>query len=227
MKKTSYLCTRKTTRTANNGAVVQLVRILACHARGRGFEPRPHRKRGESEMVLLFRFKVLRTTTGPSPLPSPRVAMEIAPLMEHRLTFSQSSKDSIRHKGGEYNVLLMWGQVGCNHPLPLWASEVFRRSTKCVSVPREGRKGPLEKVLNILSCLLRGALSSATQGQISIATRGLAGEGSGGSARSRSIEAAFGLLVTLYYLFAIFNMLISVFYCIFPYICNEYKPITQ
>ena len=39
------------------------------------------------------------------PQPSPRVAMEIAPLMEHRLTFSQSSKDSIRHKGGEYNLL--------------------------------------------------------------------------------------------------------------------------
>ena len=45
--------------------------------------------------------------------------MEIAPLMEHRLTFSQSSKDSIRHKGGEYNVMLMWTQVGCNHSLPL------------------------------------------------------------------------------------------------------------
>ena len=29
---------------ANIGAVVQLVRILACHARGRGFEPRPHRQ---------------------------------------------------------------------------------------------------------------------------------------------------------------------------------------
>ena len=52
----------------------------------------------------------------PSPVPSPRVAMEIVPLMEHRLTltsapsgvercFSQSSKDSIRHKGSEYNVL--------------------------------------------------------------------------------------------------------------------------
>ena len=27
-----------------NGAVVQLVRILACHARGRGFESRPHRE---------------------------------------------------------------------------------------------------------------------------------------------------------------------------------------
>lgn len=45
--------------------------------------------------------------------------------------------------------------------------------------------------------------------------------------RCRSIEAAFGLLVTLYYLFAIFNTPISVFYSIFPYICNEYKPITQ
>ena len=41
-----------------------------------------------------------------TPLPNPRVAMEIAPLMEHRLTFSQSSKDSIRHKGGEYIVKL-------------------------------------------------------------------------------------------------------------------------
>ena len=39
----SYLCTRKTERT-NAGAVVQLVRILACHARGRGFESRPHRQ---------------------------------------------------------------------------------------------------------------------------------------------------------------------------------------
>ena len=35
------------------GAVVQLVRILACHARGRGFESRPHRK-GVSPKGLLF-----------------------------------------------------------------------------------------------------------------------------------------------------------------------------
>ena len=27
----------------NHGLVVQLVRIRACHARGRGFEPRPDR----------------------------------------------------------------------------------------------------------------------------------------------------------------------------------------
>ena len=35
---------RKTPNTATPGAVVQLVRIPACHARGRGFEPHPHRK---------------------------------------------------------------------------------------------------------------------------------------------------------------------------------------
>ena len=29
----------------NIGAVVQLVRIHACHAWGRGFESRPHRKK--------------------------------------------------------------------------------------------------------------------------------------------------------------------------------------
>ncbi len=33
-----YLQSQKT-----NGVVVQLVRILPCHGRGRGFESRPHR----------------------------------------------------------------------------------------------------------------------------------------------------------------------------------------
>lgn len=36
-----------------SGAVVQLVRILACHARGRGFESRPHR-RGELIRLSFF-----------------------------------------------------------------------------------------------------------------------------------------------------------------------------
>ena len=63
-----YLCTRKTTRTTNFGAVVQLVRILACHARGRGFEPRPHRqnktKEREPDEVLFFmKGTVKRQTT--------------------------------------------------------------------------------------------------------------------------------------------------------------------
>ena len=39
----------------NIGAVVQLVRILACHARGRGFEPRPHRQnKTKSENLTRF-----------------------------------------------------------------------------------------------------------------------------------------------------------------------------
>ncbi len=39
-----------------NGAVVQLVRIQACHAWGRGFESRPHRlmKTKKTRKVLKF-----------------------------------------------------------------------------------------------------------------------------------------------------------------------------
>ncbi len=55
-------------------------------------------------------------------------------------------------------------------PLRQGAKRVFRRSTECASVPSEGRKGPLEKVFNILSCSLRGALFSATRGKLPSAT---------------------------------------------------------
>ena len=43
------------------GAVVQLVRILACHARGRGFESRPHR-RGKPKGFPLFIYPYSNTT---------------------------------------------------------------------------------------------------------------------------------------------------------------------
>ena len=36
------------------GAVVQLVRISACHAEGRGFESRPHRERLLQQEVAFF-----------------------------------------------------------------------------------------------------------------------------------------------------------------------------
>ena len=47
----------KTHKTEQNGAVVQLVRISACHAGGRGFESRPHRKKSSSEYLMLILFE--------------------------------------------------------------------------------------------------------------------------------------------------------------------------
>ena len=38
------------------GAVVQLVRIHACHAWGREFESRPHRQEATNWLLLLFLF---------------------------------------------------------------------------------------------------------------------------------------------------------------------------
>ena len=43
-----------------NGVVVQLVRIHACHAWGRGFESRPYRKRKMSYLPLFYYFFALK-----------------------------------------------------------------------------------------------------------------------------------------------------------------------
>ncbi len=60
-KKMLYLCTRFQIRTAkDNGALVQLVRIHACHAWGHGFESRTHRKRVPKKFGTLFCYNKAR-----------------------------------------------------------------------------------------------------------------------------------------------------------------------
>ena len=55
-KKKQYLCTRFRKGSVKYiiGAVVQLVRIHACHAWGREFESRPHRKRRCNDASSFF-----------------------------------------------------------------------------------------------------------------------------------------------------------------------------
>ena len=63
VKKKQYLCTRfrKGNATYRTGAVVQLVRIHACHAWGRGFESRPHRKKEMQSASLFCGIRTART----------------------------------------------------------------------------------------------------------------------------------------------------------------------
>ena len=58
-KKTTYICNPKREQD-QNGAVVQLVRISACHAGGRGFESRPHRSQKPQKNLRLFLFTPLQ-----------------------------------------------------------------------------------------------------------------------------------------------------------------------
>ena len=55
-------------QTKQNGVVVQLVRIPACHAGGREFESRPYRRKSEGNSSGFFVFKYLSQTLSPDPL---------------------------------------------------------------------------------------------------------------------------------------------------------------
>ena len=57
LKKMLYLCTRNqeiTSECKGSGALVQLVRIRACHARGQGFESPTHRTKEDNRKVVFF-----------------------------------------------------------------------------------------------------------------------------------------------------------------------------
>lgn len=72
---------RKTSNTAEHGAVVQLVRMRACHARGRGFEPHPHRLKALHESEGLFRIWHLSKKRPASSSPHCRMQKERGILM--------------------------------------------------------------------------------------------------------------------------------------------------
>ncbi len=58
-KKALYLHSRLRQVLKKNGSVVQLVRIRACHARGRGFESRPDRLKPHSYVGLFLLCTIL------------------------------------------------------------------------------------------------------------------------------------------------------------------------
>ena len=50
--------------SSNNGALVQLVRIRACHARGQGFESPTHRKKEDREVFLFLLYRGAYTSAN-------------------------------------------------------------------------------------------------------------------------------------------------------------------
>ena len=60
-KNLPYICTRIQQK---NGALVQLVRIRACHARGQGFESPTHRRRRNETVTATVSFSIYSNRAG-------------------------------------------------------------------------------------------------------------------------------------------------------------------
>ena len=74
------------------GVVVQLVRIPACHAGGRGFESRPYRFKVRSYIGEYSRFSFLQ---GGFDSPTDYKSAEIAQLVEHNLAKVRVASSSL------------------------------------------------------------------------------------------------------------------------------------
>ena len=85
-----YICTRN---QQMNGALVQLVRIRACHARGQGFESPTHRRRDDLKVFSFFVHRGLVQLVAPR-LTCLRCGMSVGELLRNykSCVYSQKSK---------------------------------------------------------------------------------------------------------------------------------------
>ena len=88
-----YICTRN---QQMNGALVQLVRIRACHARGQGFESPTHRKSRQTATFVflhLRRKQLYRSKEKQSRPHKGRLCLFSSPTIRTPLAYKSSHQD--------------------------------------------------------------------------------------------------------------------------------------
>lgn len=110
------------TTIEHSGAVVQLVRMRACHARGRGFEPLPHRIKVLKEIQDFLLFIV-------------------EPKMFTLPYFLWQSKQQNKDDALKFRIIRVWR--GCNSKEILWLNDVFdiHRNEKVIKLIKEKADG--------------------------------------------------------------------------------------